>query len=294
LINNQLNFPVYFGDKVAIIGPNGSGKTTLLKTIAGMYEKISGKIVKHRELKIGYIDQNQIQISSTKTVFDYYHDEYPYFSNFEVRRQLGAFLFSSDDVYKCVNNLSGGEKVRLSFAKLVAKKYDMLLLDEPTNHLDMDTRKVLESALIDYPGTIIFVSHDRYFIDELATKIISIENHEITVFKGDYGNFKLSLKNKELNLSDNVENNDDEEHINDSFELLKEIKPKRNKSMSIEKLETKINTLEKEIEELEELMYLEENYTDQRKMDEIDVQKYDKKMELDKVMEEYLEKLDNC
>ena len=294
LIDNQLNFPVYFGDKVAIIGPNGSGKTTLLKTIAGMYEKISGKIVKHRELKIGYIDQNQIQISSTKTVFDYYHDEYPYFSNFEVRRQLGAFLFSSDDVYKCVNNLSGGEKVRLSFAKLVAKKYDMLLLDEPTNHLDMDTRKVLESALIDYPGTIIFVSHDRYFIDELATKIISIENHEITVFKGDYGNFKLSLKNKELNLSDNVENNDDEEHINDSFELLKEIKPKRNKSMSIEKLETKINTLEKEIEELEELMYLEENYTDQRKMDEIDVQKYDKKMELDKIMEEYLEKLDNC
>jgi ATP-binding cassette subfamily F protein 3 len=185
-----INLAVSAGDKIAIIGPNGIGKTTLLKTIANMMNPLSGEMIRHRDLKVGYIDQNLIQIDSESTLFDYVHDLYPMMSNFEVRRQLGGFLFTEEDVFKRVNQLSGGEKVRLSFAILMLKKYDILLLDEPTNHLDIETRKVLESSLRDFEGTILFVSHDRYFIDELATRIVELSEHSVVVFDGDYEHYQ--------------------------------------------------------------------------------------------------------
>ncbi|MDD3422637.1 MAG: ABC-F family ATP-binding cassette domain-containing protein [Bacilli bacterium] len=283
LAENDLNLSVFFGDKIGIIGPNGIGKTTLLKTIAGMLPALGGKMQKHRDLRMGYIDQNQIQISSTKTVYDYFHDEYPSLDKFDVYHKLGAFLFTGEDALKEVNSLSGGEKVRLSFAKLMMKKYDILLLDEPTNHLDMDTRKVLESALREYPGTIIFVSHDRYFIDELAAKLIVIKNNAVTIFAGDYASYQRSLKGivvKEVKVEKP-----------DSEKVTKVKTQKKGSRLSPAKLEAKIAKLEDEIDNLQQLMYEEEYYTDSRKMEELDNAITDKKIELDKLTEEYLEKI---
>ncbi len=283
LTDNALDLAVFFGDKIGIIGPNGSGKTTLLKTLAEMLPMLAGKYQKHRELRKGYIDQNQIQISSSKSVFDYFHDDYPLLSNYDVRHKLGAFLFTGDDVEKRVDDLSGGEKVRLSFAKLIMKKYDILLLDEPTNHLDMDTRKVLESALSEYVGTIIFVSHDRYFIDELATSIIAVDNRQVKVFNGNYNQYKQHLKGIEVTVEDKIA-----ENVNTSKE--EKVKTvKKASRLSPEKIEGKISQLEAEIESIKELMFEEEYYTDSRKMNELDEQITDKKIELSKLEQDYLE-----
>ena len=282
LTENNLNLSVFFGDKIGIVGPNGCGKTTLLKTIAEMLPSIGGKYQKHRELRMGYIDQNQIQISSTKTMFDYFHDDYPGLTEFDVRHRLGAFLFTGDDALKEVNSLSGGEKVRLSFAKLMMKKYDILLLDEPTNHLDMDTRKVLESALSEYQGTIIFVSHDRYFIDELATRLIIIRDHQVQLFEGGYEAYQASIHGKVLPITKvkvKVE------------EPPKKIEHKKAAPrLSAAKLEVKISKLEQEIADLEELQYDENYYNDSQKMEELDNQITDKKIELGHYTEEYLAK----
>lgn len=266
-------FPVYGGDKVAIIGENGIGKTTLLKTIGHMLPALAGKITEHRELRYGYIDQNQIQIDSELTVFDYLHNFYPYMSNFEIRHHLGSFLFTEDDVFKTVNQLSGGEKVRLSFARLLLQKYDILLFDEPTNHMDIETRKVLESTLVDYPGTIIFVSHDRYFISELATKIIAIKEDKVDLFIGTY-----------------------EQYLEGKEEVIEEIKVKevnkpqvKVKKKNKEKIEAEISKVNQEIEDLKEQQYLEENYMDQRKMDALDDLIVTKENELRHLEEEYLD-----
>ncbi len=285
LTNNSLDISVFFGDKIGIVGPNGIGKTTLLKTLAFKLPMLSGKIVKHRELRMGYIDQNQIQISSSKTVFDYFHDDYPMLSNFEVRSKLGAFLFSGEDVFKRVDDLSGGEKVRVSFAKLMMKRYDILFLDEPTNHLDMETRKVLESALLEYPGTIIFVSHDRYFIDELAKHLIVINNNELSLFDGNYTDLLESKKHASNENLSSIETKN-EENVK-----IKAARSDGHRSrLSLEKLGNKISKLEQEIADLKELMFEEEYYNDQRKMDELDEKILDKKIELDKLSQEYLER----
>lgn len=269
---------VYGGDKIGIIGENGIGKTTLLKTFGHMLKPLGGSLVEHRILQIGYIDQNQIQIDSEESVFDYLHNEYPRMTNFEIRHHLGSFLFTEDDVFKTVNQLSGGEKVRLSFAKLLLKRYDVLLLDEPTNHMDIETRKVLESTLVEYPGTIIFVSHDRYFIDELATKLISIKDGEVEVFEGDYMAY--------------LEKNKDKKEVVVTPVKTKIEKPKKVKKRSKEKVEEEMNKLSIEIEDLKESQFLEENYTDQRKMDEIDDLIVTKENELRHLEEEYLEILE--
>lgn len=282
LTENGLNISVFFGDKIGIVGANGIGKTTLLKTLAFKLPALDGKLQKHRELRMGYIDQNQIQISSQKTVFDFFHDDYPMLTNYDVRSRLGAFLFTGEDVFKKVDDLSGGEKVRISFAKLMMKKYDILFLDEPTNHLDIETRKVLESALLEYPGTIIFVSHDRYFISELAQKIISIKDNKLEIFEGDYQSFLESKKNAIPEVIVKQEKKVEEPK--------KEEKVVKRSRISTDKLEAKIAKLEQEIEDLKEMQFDEEIYTDQRKMDEIDEQITDKKIELDKLSEEYLER----
>jgi len=276
---NPLNLVVWGGDKIGIIGDNGTGKTTLLKTMGDMIPLIDGKIIKHRTLKIGYIDQNQIQITSSESIFDYFQNLYPGMSNFEVRHHLGSFLFTGEDVFKIINTLSGGEKVRLSFARLVLQKYDILLLDEPTNHLDIETRKVLESTLSEYPGTIIFVSHDRYFIDELATRIVSIKDKHIEIFDGDYAHFIAGEKSPVMNdvVPEKVE---------------KEEKKIKTTKFSKEKWEVRIATLEDEIEQLKLLSEDEEYYMDQRKMDELDDQITDKKIELDRLAKEYLENVE--
>lgn len=195
---------IYGGDKIAIIGDNGTGKSTLIKSIIAKLPLIAGKIIKHRDIVFGYYDQNQITVDSNYSVFDDFHNAFPLMDNFTIRSQLAKFLFFEDDIDKNVQSLSGGEKAKLSFAKLLTRKYDILILDEPTNHLDMETKKVLEDALIDYQGTVLIVSHDRYFIDAIAKKLYFINNKELITFIGNYSLYRLN-KIEDIIIKNNEE-----------------------------------------------------------------------------------------
>src|SRR5699024_5815269 len=169
---------------IALVGPNGVGKTTLLKVILGRLKQDQGQIHIGTNVQLGYYDQEQTNLTSSKSVLQELWDEYPTINEKDIRTVLGNFLFSGDDVLKLVHTLSGGEKARLALAKLMMKKANLLILDEPTNHLDIDSKEVLESALIDYPGTIIFVSHDRYFINKVTDQVAEMNQDGITIYLG--------------------------------------------------------------------------------------------------------------
>ncbi|WOV87073.1 ABC-F family ATP-binding cassette domain-containing protein [Sporosarcina oncorhynchi] len=188
-VSENIKMHAYKGDRIAIIGPNGIGKSTLLKTIVKMQEPIAGTIRYGTNVQFGYYDQNQATIIGNGTVLSELWDEWPLLNEKDVRTVLGRFLFTGEDVDKPVNSLSGGEKARLSLAKLMLQKSNTLILDEPTNHLDLDSKEVLENALDDFPGTILFVSHDRYFINRIASKVVDINPHGITEYLGDYDYF---------------------------------------------------------------------------------------------------------
>ena len=164
------------GDRIAIIGPNGTGKSTLVKTLMGLIPSLGGSYLFGHQIEIGYFDQQLAQFSSGKTVLEELWDEYPDLDRTTIRTLLGRFLFSADDVFKSVDVLSGGEKVRLSFSKLLLKHSNLLILDEPTNHLDIPGKEALEESLKGFTGTILFVSYDRYFISRLANKLLFLEN----------------------------------------------------------------------------------------------------------------------
>ena len=174
-VSEDISFRAYKGESIALVGPNGIGKSTLLKTIIKRLPALAGTIQYGTNLAIGYYDQEQAELTSNKRVLNELWDDYPLKNEKEIRTVLGNFLFSGDDVLKIVSTLSGGEKARLALAKLMLEKANVLILDEPTNHLDLDSKEVLENALIDYPGTILFVSHDRYFINRIATKVLGTE-----------------------------------------------------------------------------------------------------------------------
>ncbi|API88674.1 multidrug ABC transporter ATP-binding protein [Marinilactibacillus sp. 15R] len=173
-------------DAIALVGPNGVGKTTLLKTIVGQLPKLSGTIQLGTKVDLGYYDQEQSLLHSNKTVLNELWDEHPSIPEQSIRTLLGSFLFSGDDVEKSITALSGGEKARVALAKLAMEKNNFLILDEPTNHLDIDSKEVLENALIDFEGTLLFVSHDRYFINRMATKVIEISTDGLSLYLGDY------------------------------------------------------------------------------------------------------------
>ncbi|EIT84403.1 ABC transporter ATP-binding protein [Fictibacillus macauensis ZFHKF-1] len=181
-----IDYHVNRQDSVALVGPNGIGKSTLLKVILKQLPLLKGNIAYGANVKIGHYDQEQANLHSQKTLLHELWDDYPDKTEKEIRTVLGNFLFSGDDVLKYVNELSGGQKARLALAKLMMQKANVLLLDEPTNHLDLDSKEVLEQALINYPGTILFVSHDRYFINRLATKVAELSRTHITNYLGDY------------------------------------------------------------------------------------------------------------
>ena len=184
------------GDRIAILGPNGAGKSTLLRMIMGMEKPESGKIQlgKHNVIP-GYFEQNQAEaLPLDKTVMETIHDEVPDWKNEEVRSLLGRFLFSGDTVFKQVHALSGGEKARLALAKMLLQPANLLLLDEPTNHLDIPAKEMLEEALQNYDGTLIVVSHDRYFISQVANKIVEIREGELLVYRGDYHYYLSKLE----------------------------------------------------------------------------------------------------
>ncbi|EDN7833142.1 ATP-binding cassette domain-containing protein, partial [Listeria monocytogenes] len=198
-IASNLTFEMKRQDSLALVGPNGIGKSTLLKTLIRDIPALSGEFHFGAGVKIGYYDQEQAKLTSNKTVLMELWDDYPELNEVNVRTTLGNFLFSDDDVLKNVQSLSGGEKARLALAKLTLLEANVLILDEPTNHLDIESKEVLEAALIDFEGTILFVSHDRYFINRIASKIVELAPEKATVFLGDYDYYQEKLaEEKEL------------------------------------------------------------------------------------------------
>ena len=254
------------GQRIALIGPNGCGKSTFLKTLIGKLEPLSGSFLLGHQIDIGYFDQANAQLSSNKTVLDELWDDYPMMSQTEIRTVLGRFLFSADDVFKSVSSCSGGEKVRLALAKLMLEKGNFLILDEPTNHLDIVGKETLEECLMNYPGTILFVSHDRYFIEKIATTIASIENGSVTLVEKFAINPGNSKNTKEKEETKKVEE-----------------KPRIiliNIEREIKKIEEQLEIANEELEQLRELRYEPEYYQDASKMQALDERIDDKHNEI--------------
>ena len=186
LLFSGVDLDVRRGEKLAVIGPNGTGKTTLLKILMGLETPDSGEIELGTKVEPAYYDQEHHELDPDNTVFDEISDAYPYLSNTEIRNLLASFLFTGDDVFKQIRDLSGGEQGRVSLAKLMLSKANLLLLDEPTNHLDITSREILEEAVRNYEGTVIYVSHDRYFINRTATRILELDHRHFVNYQGNY------------------------------------------------------------------------------------------------------------
>jgi ATP-binding cassette subfamily F protein 3 len=277
---NDVNFLVLGKDRLAIMGDNGTGKTTLLKYIMGNEKPLEGEIIRYRGLNIGYIDQHHFDIHGDKTITNWLLDEFPLMGEKGVYNHLGKFNFHDDDFFKTLDMLSGGEKMRLVLARIILKEYDLLLLDEPTNHLDLLTKQALIRALDNYEGTIIFVSHDRHFVDEIANKILYFTNKKSYFHEGSYKEFK----ELEANLF-NLDNEVKEEPVK------KEIPVKRTHTGgSTSKLEEKIAKLEEKIKFWKEEEFKEENYTYPDKMKKLDEQIKKASDELELLTLEYLER----
>jgi ATP-binding cassette subfamily F protein 3 len=199
------NLLIERGDRIAILGPNGSGKSTLLRLITGSEVPMEGTVsLGAHQVIPSYFEQNQAEaLDLEKTVMETIHDEVPDWKNEEVRTLLGRFLFSEDTVFKQVAALSGGEKARLALAKMLLRPANLLILDEPTNHLDIPAKETLEEALQHYDGTAIVVSHDRYFISQVATKIVEIRDGELRLYPGDYHYYldKIAEEKEKMRLA---------------------------------------------------------------------------------------------
>lgn len=185
-VSKDISLKLYRQESLALVGPNGVGKSTLLKTIMKELQPLEGDIHYGTGIQFGYYDQEQANLKGNKLVLNELWDDYPLINEKDIRGILGRFLFTGDDVLKPVSTLSGGEKARVALAKLMMQQANVLLLDEPTNHLDLDSKEVLENALLDYPGTLLFVSHDRYFMNRIATKVIELTQDGTTEYLGDY------------------------------------------------------------------------------------------------------------
>lgn len=186
MLFDNINFEIRRGEKVAIIGDNGTGKTTMLKIINGIIDADCGEIQYGSKINIGYYDQEQQNLDNENTLFDEIGNAYPDMTNTEIRNVLAAFLFTDDDVFKYIKDLSGGERGRISLAKLMLSKANFIILDEPTNHLDIESKEILENAINNYTGTVLYVSHDRYFINKTATRILELTNRAVVNYLGDY------------------------------------------------------------------------------------------------------------
>lgn len=246
----NISFSLERGESLALLGPNGIGKSTLLKTIIGQLLPIEGNIRLGTNVSIGYYAQQQEKLSPQKTVLDELWDDYRQMDEKDVRTVLGNFLFQEDDVYKKVGDLSGGERARLSLAKLMLEKANLLILDEPTNHLDILSREVLESALIDYPGTILFVSHDRYFLNKMASRIIELTPTGVTNYLGNYDYYlaKKAEKSSQQNQIETVKEQAGKQSYLENKELQRQ---ERKRLKRIEELEQLIAQTEADINQLE-------------------------------------------
>lgn len=261
------------GEHVAIIGDNGTGKTTILKIINGLIPADQGRIILGANVHIGYYDQEHHVLHMEKTLFDEISDTYPYLSNTEIRNTLAAFLFTGDDVFKRIDNLSGGERGRMSLAKLMLSESNFLILDEPTNHLDITSKEILEDALNAYAGTVLYVSHDRYFINRTANRILDLNGGCLVNYLGNYDYYlekKAAQAAPAASGTDVLKKEETVSETRQDWQAKKEAQAKlRKKENDLKKCENAISSLEKKISEIEAEMALPEVATDVARLTEL-------------------------
>lgn len=295
----DVTFEIKRGEHVAIIGDNGTGKTTLLKILNEVESADSGSYTLGTNVHIGYYDQEHHVLHMEKTIFDEISDEYPHLTHTEIRNMLAAFLFTGDDVYKLIRDLSGGERGRVSLAKLMLSEANFLILDEPTNHLDITSKEILEKALNDYTGTLLYVSHDRYFINQTASRILDLVNH---TFVNYIGNYDYYLEKKDTltaayagtkNLSDASASGNASSAPSDnklSWQEQKEAQAKERKRQNeLKKTEDRITKLEERDGEIDEWMTHEDVYSNSVKCQELAKEKAAIAEELEQLYEKWEE-----
>ena len=287
----DVSFEIKKGEKVALIGNNGTGKTTILKIINHILEADTGRIRLGANVEIGYYDQEHNVLHMDKTVFDEIGDAYPDMTNTRIRNMLACFLFTGDDVFKKIGDLSGGERGRVSLAKLMLSNANFLILDEPTNHLDIMSKEILESALNKYTGTVLYVSHDRYFINKTASRIMELSANTITNYVGNYDYY---LEKRDILAPKEVKEVKAEKNtaVKDEWKAQKEEQAKlRKRQNDLAKIEKRIEELEKKSAELDEQLALEEVYTDLDRLMKVNGRKQEVAAQLEKLYEEW-EKLE--
>lgn len=291
---SELSFSIKRGERIAVIGDNGTGKTTILKIINGIVSADCGKIKTGANVSIGYYDQEHQLLHEDKTIFEELQDAYPNMNNTEVRNILAAFLFTGDDAFKQVKELSGGEKGRVSLAKLMLSNANFLILDEPTNHLDMVSKQILENALNRYEGTVLYVSHDRYFINRTATRILDLTQGRLLNYIGNYDYYlekKAEVEKAELSGKEDVPTSGREKpDTRLSWQQQKEEqREERKRAGALKKVEDEIAMLEEEAAELEKALSDPSIGTDLAKLMELN----NKKTETDNRLEELMEQWEN-
>jgi ATP-binding cassette subfamily F protein 3 len=254
-----LNFEIERGDRIGLVGPNGSGKTTVLKLITGELEPGAGRIDLGKKLSIGYYDQLTENLNPTSTPLQTIWEIKPELNEGQIRAYLARFLFRGEDIFRQVDSFSGGEQSRLALARLIASAPNFLVLDEPTNHLDIPSREALEEALSEFDGTVLCVSHDRYFLDKIAEKIFYLENGGIKISLGNFSDYNQKL-------SSMAEKNKPAGKKEAGLKTSSRPHEKRVNPIIIRKIEAEITSLEEEIVGIEDLLTLEETATDWQKL----------------------------
>lgn len=276
---SDLSFELKRGERVALIGNNGTGKTTILKLINGLDEGDGGSITLGTNVQIGYYDQEHQLLHMEKTIFEEISDAYPQLNNTKIRNVLAAFLFTNDDVFKRISDLSGGERGRVSLAKLMLSNANFLILDEPTNHLDITSKEILESALNQYTGTVLFVSHDRYFINQTATRILELTGETLVNYLGNYDYYlekREELTRVYASLPDDLNNAESDKETEDAPAAKADWKQQKAEQARLRKLmnelkrtEERIASLEAELAEIDEACALPQNATNSAKLNEL-------------------------
>ncbi|WP_353093033.1 ABC-F family ATP-binding cassette domain-containing protein [Tissierella praeacuta] len=283
----DINFNIYRGERVGLIGTNGIGKTTLFKIILGQIPKGNGNILVGHHVVSGYFDQEMSKLNLNKTIIDEIWDENPNFDHYQIRTMLSQFMFIGDDIFKEISELSGGEKGRLSLLKLMLSNSNFLLMDEPTNHLDIDSKEILEEALLDYEGTLFVISHDRYFLNRVTNKILELTKDGIKEYLGNY-DYYLEKKNEIIYVED-----DDNGKTKTQIKLEKRrekelIQEERTKKKKINNLEEKIAEEESKLEGLDNLLCDPQIYENPEKIVELTKKREEAKLKLDGLYEEWI------
>ena len=290
----DLNFEIKRGEHVAIIGDNGTGKTTLLKILNGVLEADKGSFSLGSNVKIGYYDQEHHVLHMEKTIFEEISDDYPKLTNTRIRNILAAFLFTGDEVFKQIRDLSGGERGRVSLAKLMLSEANFLILDEPTNHLDITSKEILEKALNEYTGTVLYVSHDRYFINQTASRILELTNLSFVNYIGNYDYYleKKDILTPVVEAKSVIDDTPVEQATTSklSWQEQKEEQARlRKQQKELEKTEKRISELEDRIAEIDDLMTQPEVYSNSVKCQELAIEKNNHSNELEDLYEKWEE-----